>query len=85
MKRSLLLASLLVASLAACTDAQRADTFSIGSHFQITLYAYNGTVIKQWQSQGKVLPEEGSDGWKFTDHNGKLVRISGTVDIEQID
>lgn len=87
MKKSLLLASLLAAATlsASCTDAKRAEILSIGSKFSITLYAANGVVIKTRTSQGKVLPEERSDGWMFTDENGKFQRISGTVVISQLD
>ena len=85
MKKAILIASLLaaVAITTACTDAKRAELLSIGSQFTVTLYAANGQVIKSWTSQGKVLPEEGSDGWQFTDQDGKLQRISGTVIISQ--
>jgi len=87
MKRSLLTASLLAAaSLTACTDASLSQWEALGSKFQVTLYAANGVVIKQWISTGKVHAESNSDGWYFRRADtGKLERVSGTVDIEQLD
>jgi hypothetical protein len=86
MKNSLLIAAAIAAatSLSACSDAKRAEVFSLGSKFQVTLYSANGGVIKTWTSQGKVLPEDHSDGWMFTDQDGKFQRISGTVVISQL-
>jgi len=87
MKRSILIASLLAAaSLPACTDAERSQLEAYGSKFQITLYAANGVILKQWISTGKVHAESNSDGWYFRRADtGKLERVSGTVDIEQLD
>jgi hypothetical protein len=84
MNKLLAAAVMAATSLSACTDAKRAELLSIGSEFQVTLYAADGHAIKTWKSQGKVLPEEHSDGWQFTDQDGKLQRISGTVVISQL-
>jgi hypothetical protein len=88
MKKSILLASLLVAAstLTACTDADRAQYMALGNRFRVTLYASNGAIIKTWISSGKVSAEKNSDGWYFMrEDTGKLERVSGTVDIEQLD
>jgi hypothetical protein len=72
--------------LSACTDAEQAQWSSLGSRFHVTLYSASGSIIKEWNSNGKVLTEHGSDGWYFKDAaNGKLVRVSGTVVVDQVD
>ncbi|NML34900.1 hypothetical protein [Paraburkholderia antibiotica] len=87
MKKSILIASLIAASaLQGCTDADKAQIGGFGAKFEITLYAANGSVIKQWRSNGKVQTESHSDGWYFMDAaTGKLVRVSGTVVVDQLD
>jgi hypothetical protein len=86
-KKSLLVASMLAAMALTqgCTDADRAQLGGFGNSFAVTLYSANGGVIKQWTSDGKVATEAQSDGWYFKDAaSGKLVRVSGTVVVEQI-
>jgi hypothetical protein len=74
-----------VLALTACTDADRAQIGGFGGTFKITLYGANGTPIREWISEGKVSTEDHSDGWYFNDATtNKLVRISGTVIVEQI-
>jgi hypothetical protein len=69
--------------VAGCTDAQQSQLGSLGSKFTVTLYS-NGESVKTWTSTGKVMTESESDGWYFTDEKtGKLVRVSGSVVIEQ--
>lgn len=51
--------------------------------FRVTLYS-GGQPVKQWEvKNGYVSTESQSDGWYFT-YNGKLVRVAGTVSIEQL-
>lgn len=88
MKKSLLVASLLAAAAftQGCTNADRAQLGGYGGQFVITLYSASGSVIKQWKSNGKVSAESNSDGWYFEDAaNGKLVRVSGTVIVDQVE
>jgi len=87
LQRSLLaLVVLMLALLGGCTDADRAQLGASGNKFQITLYSASGAPIRQWTSNGKVATEDHSDGWYFQDAGtGKLVRVSGTVVVEQLD
>lgn len=83
---SILLATSLSTALTACTDADRAQLEGYGSKFKVTLYAANGVIIKTYISSGKVHAEQNSDGWYFMrEDTRKLERVSGTVDIEQLD
>jgi len=85
MKLSALLLVVVIA-FSGCTDADRAQIGALGSKFHVTLYAASGGVIKEWTSNGKVSTEDHSDGWYFMDaETGKLVRVSGTVVVEQVD
>ena len=70
-------------TLPGCYSAQMSQFGAIGADFTVTLYS-GGQAMKTWHSSGKVLTEGDSDGWYFTDRaTGKLVRVSGTVAIEQ--
>jgi len=81
MKKILLVGVLF---LSGCTSAQRSQIGALGGSQHIKLFTQCGTVIQEWDSNGVVHTEQGSDGWYFTDKaTGKLVRISGTVVITQ--
>ena len=81
-----LLAAALVWGLMGCTDASRSKLMGYGSQFEVTLYACDGSVIKQWTSTGKVKSEETSDGYYFTDKaSGRLIEVTGTLVIEILD
>ena len=74
----------ITASLCGCKDATRAQFFSIGSKHRVSLYC-GDKQIKQWVSTGNVSNEAHSDGYYFEDEEThRLVEISGTVIIEQI-
>lgn len=76
---SLCLAFLLVG----CTNAEIAGVKGFGEDFKITVYS-GGKAVRTFVSSGKVLTEAESDGWYFMDaETKKLVRVSGTVVIEQ--
>lgn len=78
-----LIALLAVVVISGCTDASRSQISSLGSKFKVTLYS-GGEPVRSWTSTGKVLTEQESDGWYFTDADtGKLVRLSGDVVVEQ--
>jgi hypothetical protein len=77
------LALLFITILVGCTDATRSQFNSYGKTFKVTLYS-GGEAVKTWKSTGKVLSEESSDGWFFTDaETKKLVRVSGTTTVEE--
>lgn len=81
-----LLAAALVWGLAGCTDASRSKLMGYGSKFQVTLYAADGSVIREWTSTGKVKSEETSDGYYFMDQaSGRLIEVTGTLIIERLD
>jgi hypothetical protein len=66
-----------------CTTADRAKVFAYGSHHKITLYS-GGVAVRTWHSSGAINNEEHSDGYYFMDDTtGKLIRVSGSVVIEQ--
>ena len=81
MKKALLLAAVL--GMAGCTDADKAQLLSLGSHHKVT--CYSGTaIIYQGESSGNVSNETNFDGWYWNDlKTGKLVESSGTCLIEQ--
>lgn len=69
-----------------CTDATMSKLGGYGSEFQVTLYAADGSIIKEWTSSGKVKSEETSDGYYFMDKDtGRLIEVTGTLVIEKLD
>ena len=54
----------------------------IGLKREVTLYANDGTVIKQWEGRYKV---ETTDGVARFIHDGNAVTINGTYIIEEVD
>lgn len=68
----------------ACTDAERAKYGSIGSKHSVKCYS-GGQLIYEGVSSGKVLSEDGSDGYYFFDKaNGKLTEVSGDCKIVRL-
>jgi hypothetical protein len=68
---------IVLCSLNACTDAERARLGSFGSPGEITCYS-GGKVIYSGRSTGKINTVENSDGWQFKDaETNKFVRVSG--------
>lgn len=67
-----------------CTNAKMSQLSAYGSDFKVTVYS-GGVPVRTYTSSGKVATEEDSDGWYFTDkETRKLVRVSGTVTVEQL-
>jgi hypothetical protein len=67
-----------------CTNAKLSQFAAYGSDFKVTVYS-GGEPVRTYTSSGKVATEEHSDGWYFTDkETKKLVRVSGTVTVEQL-
>ena len=72
----------LMASMVSCTDASMSKIGGYGDTFTIKVLGPD-TVIT-YHSTGKVISEEKSDGYYFTNAtNGKLVEVSGNIIIEQ--
>jgi len=62
-----------------CTDAERAKLGGFGDKFKVEMYS-GGQKVREWTSSGKVLSEDGSDGYYFNDsETGKLIEVSGDV------
>jgi len=71
-----------VVFLSSCTDATLSKVGGYGDTFTVKVLGPD-TVIT-YESTGKVISEEHSDGYYFTNAaTGKLVEVSGTVIIEQ--
>ena len=82
MKKILITAAIIAATLSSCTDATRSKMGGYGDTFTVKVISCD-TVIT-YHSTGKVISEQHSDGYYFNDAaTGKLVEVSGTVIIEQ--
>lgn len=72
----------IMASMVSCTDAEKSKLGGYGDTFTVKVLGPD-TVIT-YHSTGKVISEEKSDGYYFTNAaNGKLVEVSGNIIIEQ--
>jgi hypothetical protein len=72
----------IMATMVSCTDATMSKMGGYGDTFTIKVLGPD-TVIT-YHSTGKVISEEHSDGYYFTNREtGKLVEVSGNVIIEQ--
>jgi hypothetical protein len=79
------LAIALVITLSSCTDAGKSKMFGFGNKFKVEVIS-GGQIVRTYTSTGKVLSEEQSDGYYFTDAaTGKLVEVAGQVIITQLD
>ena len=82
MKKLFIITSLALMIGSGCTDATMSKMGGYGDTFTIKVLGPD-TVIT-YHSTGKVVSEEHSDGYYFTDKTtGKLIEVSGTVIIEQ--
>jgi hypothetical protein len=82
MKKILITAGILAFAMASCTDATMSKMGGYGDKF--TVKVINCDTIITFHSTGKVISEEHSDGYYFTDSKtGKLVEVSGNIIIEQ--
>lgn len=82
MKQVLGFAALVgVIVLSGCTSASRAGIAAYGQNHHIKQFS-GGVLVGEWDSNGKVQNEEGSDGYYFEDlKTHKIVEASGTVQI----
>lgn len=83
--KAIILTALLSASiLPSCTDAARSKIGGYGDEFKVEMYS-GGQKVREWTSSGKVLSEQGSDGYYFNDKDsGKLIEVSGDVVITKL-
>lgn len=70
-----------------CTEKQRKElkhfkSDIIGLKRIVTLYDCNGNIIKQWKGRFKI--EIQGAYISFIDNNGKEVKISGTVVVQEL-
>jgi hypothetical protein len=71
-----------IISLTSCTDAEKAKMGGYGKTYTVQVLGPD-TVIT-FQSTGKVISENESDGYYFTNAaNNKLTEVSGTVIITE--
>lgn len=78
----MLVAVLCSAWLCGCTNSGWKNITTLGSDAHVRLYS-GGVLIGEWDSSGKVITEDHSDGYRFVDKKtGKLVRIAGQIIIE---
>ena len=68
--------------MSSCTDAELGKLGGYGDTF--TVKVLGPDTIITYHSTGKVISEQHSDGYYFTNReNGKLIEVSGNVIIEQ--
>ncbi len=76
-----------LAALSGCTERQRKNlkhlkSDIIGLKRRVTLYDCSGKVIRQWEGRFKI--EVQGAYLSFIDDNGKDVKVSGTVVVEEL-
>ncbi len=79
--------SMSILFMAGCTERQRKNikhlkSDIIGLKRQVTLYDCSGNVIKTWKGRFKI--EVQGSYISFIDDNGKDVKVSGTVVVEEL-
>lgn len=82
-----LLLAFILAGVSACTESQRKEIKHIKSDLiglkrKITLYDANGGVIRTWEGRFKI--EIQGAYIAFIDDQGKEIKLSGTVVVEEI-
>lgn len=77
-----LVLTIMAMMLTSCTDATMSKMGGYGDTF--TVKVLGPDTIITYHSTGKVISEENSDGYYFTNREtGKLIEVSGNVIIEQ--
>ena len=72
----------IMATMVSCTDAELSKVGGYGD--TLTVKVLGPDTVITYHSTGKVISEEHSDGYYFTNAaTGKLVEVSGNVIIEQ--
>ena len=68
-----------------CMASGRAKLGGLGSPHKIEVFS-GGKLIREYTSEGKVRPEENSDGYYFMDkESGKLIEVEGDIIITRLD
>ena len=78
--------AIFILSLPACTERQKKSikhlkSDIIGIERKVTLYDCNGKVIRNWEGRFKI--EIQGSYLSFIDDNGKDIKVSGTVVVEE--
>ena len=70
--------------LLGCTDAEMARLTAYGNPGEVVCYS-GGVEFYRGESTGKILTEEGSDGWYFNEKaTNRLVRVSGACVVRDL-
>ncbi len=83
----LIIAAFSLGSMWGCTQNQRKsfkhfESGLIGLKREVTLYDANGHIIKTWKGRFKI--EINGAYISFIDNNGKEVKVSGTVVVQEL-
>ncbi len=78
--------AIFILSLPGCTEKQKKSikhlkSDIIGIKRKVTLYDCNGNVIRNWEGRFKI--EIQGSYLSFIDDNGKDIKVSGTVVVEE--
>ncbi len=84
---SFVLALFLLFFVSSCTERQRKNlkhlkSDIIGLKRKVTLYDCNGRVIREWKGRFKI--EVQGSYISFIDDDGKDIKVSGTVVVEEL-
>lgn len=78
--RKILLIGLTLLLIISCTDATRSKIGGIGGEYKVEMIGCDGKIVRSWNSSGKVLSEETTDGYYFKEkETGKLIEVSGSI------
>jgi hypothetical protein len=82
MNKIALLGALAVATLAACTDVQKAHYGTLGKSARVICFSGGKKIFDDF-STGQIANEEGSDGYKFVaKSDNRLVHVSGDCNLD---
>lgn len=62
-------------------SCQRLGANARNASFKVTLYS-GGEIVREWDVKGYISSESSTDGYFFV-QNGKVVRITGDIVIEE--
>lgn len=77
----------LLVAFFSCTERQKKElkhfkSDLVGLKRQVTLYNYDGKIIKQWEGRFKIELQEGPI-LSWIDDNGKEIKIHGIFTVEE--
>lgn len=82
--KNIIVCILLVVFAIGCTNVGRSELAAYGKNFKIEVFS-GGQIVRTYISDGKVLTENTSDGWRFRDReSGKYIRVSGTSIVTEL-